>query len=156
MPNHCRDKDSYWHDLKDSLDAEENTNIIQGDDFNLILHANEKRGGSFMPDTYRIQLEDIMQVHDLMDVPSKNCRYTWKNHRMGVGKIMEWLDIILINITLLSDFSIRYVNILTCSASDHFPITLMLEKHRLLGPIPFRYSSLWNDIPTVAGIVYSS
>ena len=50
VPNHCRDKNSCWHDLKDSLDVEENTNIILGGDFNLILHANEKMGGSFMPD----------------------------------------------------------------------------------------------------------
>lgn len=75
---------------------------------------------------------------------------------MGAGNIMERLDRILINITLLSTFSIGYANILTCSASDHFPITLTLENHRPLGPIPFRYSSLWNDIPAVTGIVYSS
>lgn len=156
MSNHCRDKDSCWHDLKESLDAEENTNIILGGDFNLILHANEKRGGSFTPDPYRIQLENIMQEHDLMDFPPKNHRYTWNNRRMGAGNIMERLDKILINITLLSAFSIGYANILTCSASAHFPITLTLENHRPLGPIPFSYSSLWNDIPAVVGIVYSS
>ena len=110
VPNHCRDKDSCdkdscWHDLKDSLDAEENTNIILGGDFNLILHANEKSGGSFTPDPYRIQLENIMQEHDLLDVPPKNHRYTWNNYRMGAGNIVEWLDRILINITLLSAFS---------------------------------------------------
>jgi len=49
VPNHFRDKECCWHDLKDSIDAEENSNIILGDDFNLILHANEKRGGSFTP-----------------------------------------------------------------------------------------------------------
>jgi len=74
--NHCRDKDSCWHDLKDILDVEENTNIILVGDFNLIIHTNEKRGGSFTPDPYRIQLENIMQEHDLMDVPPKNYRYT--------------------------------------------------------------------------------
>jgi len=153
--NHCRDKDGCWHDLKDSLDVEENTNIILGGDFNLILHANEKRGGSFTPNPYRIQLENIMQEHDLMDVPPKNRRYTCNSRRMGVGNIMERLDKILINITLLSAFSVGYANILTCSASDHFPITT-LENHRPLGPIPFRYSALWNDTPVLARIVYSS
>ena len=91
-----------------------------------------------------------------MDVPPKTRRYTWNNHRMGAGNITKRLDKILINITLLFDFSIGYANILTCSASDHFPITLTLENHRPLGPTPFRYSSLWNDIPAVAGIVYNS
>ena len=97
-----------------------------------------------------------MQEHDLMNVPPKNRCNTRNNHRMGVGNIMERLDRILINITLLSTFSIGYASILMCSASVHFPITLTLENHRSLGPIPFRYSSLWNDIPAVAGIVYNS
>eukprot|EP00253_Pinus_taeda_P018483 PITA_18483 len=44
VPNHRRDKESCWHDLKYNLDTKENTNIILGGDFNLILHANEKRG----------------------------------------------------------------------------------------------------------------
>ena len=39
VSHHCKDKDSFWHDLKDSLDIEENTKIILGGDFNLILHT---------------------------------------------------------------------------------------------------------------------
>lgn len=47
VPNHFREKECYWDDLKASIDGEENSNIILGGDFNLILHANEKRGGFF-------------------------------------------------------------------------------------------------------------
>eukprot|EP00253_Pinus_taeda_P036257 PITA_36257 len=100
--------------------------------------------------TQKKTLTLFWEEHDLMDVPPKNRRYTWNNRKMGTGNIMERLDKILINVSLLSDFSVGYVGILTCSTSDHFPITLTLENHGPLGPIPFRYSSLWNDIPAVA------
>lgn len=46
-----------------------------------------------------------------------------------------------------------YANVLTSSASDHYPITLLLETHRPLGHIPFKYSPLWNEVPAVREIV---
>eukprot|EP00253_Pinus_taeda_P004132 PITA_04132 len=156
VPNHYRDKDCCWRDLKSNIDEEGSSNIILGGDLNLILHANEKRGGSFISDSYRIHLENIMQEYELMDIVPKNRRYTWSNRRIGVGNIMERLDKILINVSLLSMFSVGYASVLTCPVSDHFPITLMLENHSNFGPIPFRYSSLWNDIPAVSEIVLST
>eukprot|EP00253_Pinus_taeda_P028387 PITA_28387 len=155
-PIHYRDKERCWDDLKASIDAQESNNIIFGGDFNLILHSNEKRGGSFSPDPYRVHLENIMQDHDLIDVAPKNRRYTWSNHRLGKGNIMERLDRILINVTFLSSFSVGYATILPFSVSDHYPITLTLETHCSLGPIPFKYSSLWNCIPAIKEIVQNT
>jgi len=66
---------------------------------------------------------------------------------------MERLDRFLVNISLLSTFSVGYTNILSTSASDHYPITLTLETHCPLGPIPFKYSPLWNRNPAAREIV---
>ena len=52
-PNHLRDKECCWEEIKVSMNAEENTNVILGGDLNLVLHANEKRGGIFSPDPFR-------------------------------------------------------------------------------------------------------
>jgi len=46
-----------------------------------------------------------------------------------------------------------YASILPFSASDHYPITLTLETHCPLGPIPFKYSPVWNCIPEFKEIV---
>jgi len=46
-----------------------------------------------------------------------------------------------------------YATVLTSSASDHYPITLMLETHCPLWPIPFKYSPLWNEVVAVREIV---
>ena len=58
------------------MNNEENNNIIMGGDLNLILHANEKRGGCFGDDPFRRQLEDIIQEQELVDITPKNRRYT--------------------------------------------------------------------------------
>ena len=72
VPNHYRDKEICWDSLSKNIMEEDNSNIILGGDFNLILHANEKRGGSFMPDPFRNQMENIMQTGDLIDITPKN------------------------------------------------------------------------------------
>lgn len=69
---------------------------------------------------------------------------------------MERLDRIFVNVTFLSSFSAGYASILPFLASDHHPITLTLEAHYPLGPIPFKYSSLWNCIPATKEIVQNT
>lgn len=97
-----------------------------------------------------------MQDHDLIDVVPKNRRFTWNNHRLGKGNIMEQLDRILVNVTLLSSFSTAYATILPFLDSDHYPRTLVLEAHCPLGPIPFKYSPLWNSNPVAKEIIQNT
>jgi len=145
VPNHYRDKEICWETLSKNIMEEDNSNIILGGDFNLILHANEKRGGSLIPDPFRNQMENIMHVGDLIDVSPKNRKYTWSNHRLGSNNIMERLDWFLVNISLLSTFSTVNSSILPFSASDHYPITLALDTYYPLGPLPFKYNHIWSD-----------
>jgi len=94
-----------------------------------------------------------MQNHDLVDVAPKNHRFTWNNRRLGKDNIMEQLDRILVNVSLLSPYSTAYAIVLPYLASDHYPTTLVLEAHCPLRPIPFKYSPLWSSIPIVDHIV---
>jgi len=94
-----------------------------------------------------------MYDHDLVDVAPKNHRFTWNNRKLGKDNIMEWLDRILVNVSLLSSYSNAYAAILPYSTSDHYPKTLVLEAHCPLGPIPFKYSPLRSSIPIVDQIV---
>eukprot|EP00253_Pinus_taeda_P033841 PITA_33841 len=152
-PNHYREKETCCGDLQASIDGELNSNIIVAGDFNLILHANEKRGDTFPPDPFRVRLEAIIQDHDLMDVAPKNRRCTWSNRKLGSGNIIERLDKFLINISFLSSFYVGYAIVLSSSTFDHYPITLTLKSQCALGPIPFKYFPLWNEIPNVREIV---
>eukprot|EP00253_Pinus_taeda_P008234 PITA_08234 len=151
-PNQYREKEQCWKELRESIDNEQNPNIILAGDFNMILHANEKRGGTFTHDPFRSQLEGIMTEHELVDIIPKNRKYTWSNRRMGPGNIMERLDRFLVNISLLSSFATGHTRILSSSASDHFPILLTLDSP-LLGPIPFRYNPLWRTNAAAEAII---
>lgn len=152
-PNNYREKEVCWHSLKARIEGDQNSNLIVAGDFNLVLHANEKRGGSFTPDSSRGRLETIIQENDLVDVIPKNRRYTWSNRRFGIGNIMERLDRFMVSIAYLSSLSNGYSNILNMSVSDHYPITLTLQRHSPLGPIPFKYSAIWNRIPAAKEVV---
>eukprot|EP00253_Pinus_taeda_P034390 PITA_34390 len=153
VPNHYREKEICWDDLKTSIDGELNSNIIVAGDFNLVLHANKKRGGCFTPNPFRGRLEAITQEHELVDVVPKNRRYTWSTRRIGISNIMERLDRFLVNISYLSSFSVGCTKVLNTSDSGHYPITLTLETHCPLESIPFKYIPLWNWIPAVREIV---
>eukprot|EP00253_Pinus_taeda_P035660 PITA_35660 len=153
IPNHYREKEQCWKELKENIDNEQNPNIILAGDFNLILHTNEKRGGNFIHDPFRSQLEGIMSEHELVDIIPKNKKYTWNNRRIGPGNIMEPLDRVLVNISLLSSFAAGHTKILSATASDHFPTLLTMDSHSQLGPIPFRYNPLWRNNASTEAII---
>eukprot|EP00253_Pinus_taeda_P001989 PITA_01989 len=153
IPNHYREKEQCWKDLKENIENESNLNIILAGDFNLVLHANEKRGGNFIHDPFRSQLEGIMSENELVDIIPKNRKYTWNNRRLGPGNIMERLDRVLVNISLLSSFAASHTKILSATTSDHFPILLTMESHPHLGPIPFRYNPLWRNNAEAEAII---
>eukprot|EP00253_Pinus_taeda_P033267 PITA_33267 len=94
-----------------------------------------------------------MSDHELMDIIPKNRKYTWNNRRLGPGNIMERLDRILVNISLLSSFAAGHTKVLNSTVSDHFPILLTLDSHSQLGPIPFRYNPLWRSNAEAAAII---
>eukprot|EP00253_Pinus_taeda_P030010 PITA_30010 len=136
------EKEACWNTLETNIEEDQDINLILAGDLNLVLHANEKRGGNFSADPFRNRLEHIIQEQDLVDIKPKNRRYTWSNRRLGAENIMERLDRFLINIAYLSSFSTGQSNILNNSTSDHYPITLTLHRHCQLGPLPFKYCSL--------------
>eukprot|EP00253_Pinus_taeda_P031705 PITA_31705 len=91
-PNQYREKEACWNTLEANLEEDQDNNLILAGDLNLVLHANEKRGGTFTADPFRNRLEHIMQGQELVDIKPKNRLYTWSNRRLGAGNIMERLD----------------------------------------------------------------
>eukprot|EP00253_Pinus_taeda_P017214 PITA_17214 len=153
VPNHYRDKGKCWETLSNHIMEGDSNNTIVGGDFNLILHANEKRGGNFLPDPFRNQMENVMHIGDLIDIAPKNRKFTWSNRRLGSNNIMERLDRFLVNISLVSTFSSVNSTILPFAASNHYPITLDLNTHCALGPLPFKYNQIWSDQQATRNII---
>eukprot|EP00253_Pinus_taeda_P008302 PITA_08302 len=84
-----------------------------------------------------------MQDRDLMDIMLISGKYTWSNKRVGLGHIAAKLDHFLVQSSFLLLGLEARSHILHSSISDHKPIRLELLTTKDLGPIPFRFSSLW-------------
>ena len=66
------------------------------------------------------------------------------NNRAGPNHIAARLDRFLVQSSLLDQKVITSKNLPKLTL-DHKPILLQLEEEENMGPIPFRYSPLWND-----------
>eukprot|EP00253_Pinus_taeda_P023598 PITA_23598 len=120
-PNHYRDKASCWDSITTDLQSVQGRNIFLGGDLNLIRNADEKLGGNFYTDPSRDSLENIIQTHNLVDIPPQNGKYTWSNKRIGNNNIKERLDRILVQEGIVASFPIIKSKIIQGSASDHKP-----------------------------------
>ena len=118
-------------------------NIIISGDLNVTLAANEKKGGSIVRDPFREWIEDIILGWDLIDIKPSMGIFTWTNKRLGPGHIAARLDRFLVHSSFLSLGLHASSKILPNWISDHKPILLDLSFEENLGPIPFRFSSLW-------------
>jgi len=74
-----------------------------------------------------------------------NGKYTWSNKRIGKNNIKERLDRFIIQDKFANAFSEIKSKIIHNVASNHKPVALTLRKLENLGPIPFIFSSTWND-----------
>eukprot|EP00253_Pinus_taeda_P031914 PITA_31914 len=144
-PPHFRDKASCWESLSLDLLTAQGRNIFLGGDLNLIRSAEEKMGRNFYADSSREALEEIIQTHNLIDIPPKNGRFTWSNKRAGKNNIKERLDRILVQERILTNFPRIQSTIIQGFISDHKPVALHLDKGENWGPIPFKYNKAWDS-----------
>eukprot|EP00253_Pinus_taeda_P009309 PITA_09309 len=142
-PNNAGEKKLCWDSIKNLADLEDLENIVITGDFNLTLLSSEKRGGSIVRDPARETVEDLMQDRDLIDIKPTTGKYTWSNKRAGPGHIAARLDRFLVQSSFLLLGLEAKSHILHSNTSDHKPISLELLTTKDLGPIPFRFSSLW-------------
>ena len=80
---------------------------------------------------------------DLEDIKPSLGKFTWTNKRIGPGHIAAHLDRFLVQSSFLTFGLMASSKILPNYTSDHKPILLELSLDKNLGPIPFRFSSLW-------------
>jgi len=142
-PNNAGEKKNCWDSIKSLADLENLENIIIVGDLNLTLLASEKRGGSIVRDPAREWAEDLMQDWDLLDIKPVTGTFTWSSKRVGPGHIAARLDRFLVQSSFLLLGLEARMRILHSSVSDHKPISLDLISTKDVGPIPFRFSSLW-------------
>jgi len=141
-PNSYGEKTNCWNLIREERSNLQG-NVILAGDLNLTLSLNEKRGGSRSRDPITDMVEDIIMTWNLTDIKPATGKYTWTNRRFGPGHIAARLDRFLIQDNFLLLGLIISSKILPFGGSDHKPILLEMEQEKNLGPIPFRFNSMW-------------
>eukprot|EP00253_Pinus_taeda_P035966 PITA_35966 len=132
-----------WDSMLSYLSLNNPEKIIIASDMNVTLAVNEKKGGSPVRDPAREWVEDLMLGWELEDIKPTSGKFTWSNKRVGPNHIAAQLDRFLVQSSFLTCGLMASSKILPTNTSDHKPIILELSSDENLGPIPFRFSTLW-------------
>jgi hypothetical protein len=93
-------------------------------DFNVVLRNKEKRGGNIVRDSFKENMEDLINDWDMVDIKLVKGKYTCTNHRIMPNHIVSILDRFLVQREfLLYDFIIKS-KIVASIVSNHKPIVL--------------------------------
>ena len=80
--------------LRDSISSDA---WLVGGDFNVILDADEKRGGRPFNPAKATEFGQFISDVNLMDIGFSGARFTWCNNRHGGARIWKRLDRVLVN-----------------------------------------------------------
>lgn len=69
-------KSNFWDSLEEIRRHDRYQNYIIRGNFNTMLNASEKRGGSIVRDPFKDQMEDMIEDWDPIDVIPKFGKYT--------------------------------------------------------------------------------
>jgi len=98
----CQQRESFWnHLLGLSLLADDH--LIIGGDLNFSLGFGESWGASTQIDALTRHMTDLLERHDLSDVPMVKPLPTWQNRRIGDAALARRLDRFLMRGTLLQE-----------------------------------------------------
>jgi hypothetical protein len=97
-----------------------------------------------------------MSEWELEDIPPTNGKFTWSNKRLGPGHIAARLDRFLIQSSFLTLGLRASSKVLPHYTSDHKPIALSLRPSAALGPIPFKFTPLWQEQGDFLNLVHHS
>jgi hypothetical protein len=110
-------------------------------DFNSILTTSEKSGGRAYGSQFHRSFEDFVHSSGLIDLGFNGNRFTWSNHRQGIGNIIERLDRGLANGDWVLLYPNSLINHLPTTNSNHCPLLLSLKGSYQNLPKPFRFEA---------------
>ncbi|XP_074288423.1 uncharacterized protein LOC141613582 [Silene latifolia] len=119
---------------------------LVGGDFNCVLQAKERLGGSFnMAEAEPFQqcLEDC----EVMDIQATGSFYTWNNKQPVETRVYSRLDRALVNQHWTDQFPTVYANFLPEGHFDHNPCLIGLADSGQHRNMPFKYFNMWSLSP---------
>ena len=113
----------------------------------MVFNLGEKKGGVRKLERDSMAFQSTINELKLVEIPTKNAKFTWNNKHGGEKQIASRLDHFLLSEEIyLTSWEIE-ARILPQVGLDHWPISLSI--HITIGPRnkPFRFETLWLDHP---------
>ncbi|XP_027169490.1 uncharacterized protein LOC113769223 [Coffea eugenioides] len=114
-------------------------------DFNVIVGANEKKGGRPFRARESEPFLSFMEGAELTDLGFSGSQFTWCNNRWGRAMVWKCLDRVLVNQDWLSLGVNTTVAHLNRVASDHSPLLLSCSLAMGGAPKSFRFLDVWRS-----------
>ncbi|KAL0393384.1 UNVERIFIED_CONTAM: hypothetical protein Sradi_2561200 [Sesamum radiatum] len=111
---------------------------LLGGDFNIILEANERKGGAAPNIRTMEDFSDMLLDCGLQDAGFEGAQFTWSRNRLW-----QRLDRFLYSHIWLHSFPITRIQHLTRNVSDHCPLLFTASKENKKAPAPFRFQNMW-------------
>ncbi|KAL0328995.1 UNVERIFIED_CONTAM: hypothetical protein Sradi_4886200 [Sesamum radiatum] len=138
-----------WGALR-QLDIGEDPWMLGGD-FNVTLHASERKGGSAPKIRTMDDFGDMLLDCGLQDTGFEGAQFTWSRNRLW-----QRLDRYLISHTWNRVFPSSRVQHLTRNVSDHCPLLLSILADQKKSPAPFRFQNMWSKHHDFENLVQTS
>ncbi|XP_059068653.1 uncharacterized protein LOC131027512 [Cryptomeria japonica] len=166
-PTLAVEKCRLWEEISKLLEEVRPTLAIVAGDFNATLSFSEKRGGVRRMCTMQSEFQTFVDSNALFEMVAKGGSFTWTNRRQGFSNIAEKLD----RFFLAGDWNLAPLvfeaKVLAISGSDHFSVSLVVQKDGVLLRCPFKVEKMllreagfrdqvvgwWKEAPVVEGFL---
>ncbi|KAH7841895.1 hypothetical protein Vadar_013209 [Vaccinium darrowii] len=127
-PNSTQGRRVLWEELGHTANASD-VDWLVGGDFNAILHADEKLGGTQRQEWELTDFQQFVQQSNLIDLGYVGYPFTWNNRRVGRDNVRVRLDRFLASPSWRIQYPNAAVNHLQPGGSDHCPLLLKSMVH---------------------------
>lgn len=148
----CHQRESFWNRLL-SLHILSAENTIIGGDLNFSLGYSESWGSSAQIDPITGYMTDLLERHDLIDVPMIKILPTWRNRRIGEAALARRLDRFIMKGSMFRQIHLYKQWVGFGSISDHYPIYLELSGPNKKPKAPFKFNHGWLQDPSYIKLV---
>eukprot|EP00253_Pinus_taeda_P033361 PITA_33361 len=138
----CQGREQYWNNLLSKY-LIKNRSLILGGDLNFSIGNAEAWGPSAKEDPLSDFFSNTLHSHNLIDVNLIKAKPTWRNRRIGEGRVAKRLDRFLISEDLMSSIPMIRQWVGEGGNSDHFPILLEFKKPPPKPASPFKFNAAW-------------
>lgn len=142
-PTLAVEKSKLWEDIFKHLEEVRPSLAIVVGDFNATLSFLDKCGGVRRMCRSQSDFQSFVNANALFEVAAKGGNFTWTNRRRGFSNIAEKLD----RFFLAGDWNLSPLvfeaEVLAILGSDHFPVSLVVQKDEVPIRCPFKVEKMW-------------